>query len=197
MTSPDDIDAFRVGDRERELAISVLHDAVGGGYLDLVEFEDRSVTVYAARTRGALRAALADLPAGNQLFPPPVPAGIAMSSGSAVDQTDTIAIDWKTVKRQGPWRVPAHLYITGTMGSADLDLRHATIPPTGCLIEVLASWSTVKIRLGDAIIARTHEFAGGSMTTLKDKAGPPSVPGGPVIDIHGHANWTSVALRRS
>lgn len=193
MTEPDDTDTLRVGDRERELAISALHDAVGGGYLDLVEFEDRSVTVYAARTRGDLRAALADLPAAAQMFPTPSSAG--GRPGGPVD-TDIIAIDWTTVRRQGSWRVPGQLFITGTMGGADLDLRHATIPPTGCLIEVLASWSTVKIRLGDAVVARTQEFGGGSMTTIKDKAGPPSVPGGPVVEIRGHPSWTSVVLRR-
>jgi hypothetical protein len=65
------------------------------------------------------------------------------------------------------------------------------------VIEVLASWSTVRLRLGDSIAARTDGFAGGSMSTLKDKAGPPTVPGGPVVDIRGHANWTTVVLRRS
>ena len=82
------------------------------------------------------------------------------------------------------------------MGTADLDLRQAQIPPTGCVIEVLASWSTVKLRLGNSIVVTTQEFEGGSMTTLKDKAGPPSSPGGPVIHLRGHANWTSVVLRR-
>lgn len=197
MTQPDSSDSIRVGDRERELAISVLHDAVGGGYLDLREFEERSVTVYAARTRGDLRAALADLPAGAQLFPPAAAAGTVVPAGPVTDESNTIAVDWTTVRRQGSWQVPPHLFIVGTMGTADLDLRHATLPPTGCLIEVLASWSTIKVRLGDAIVARTDDFGGGSMTTLKDKAGPPTVPGGSVVDIRGRANWTSVVLRRN
>ena len=83
------------------------------------------------------------------------------------------------------------------MGSADFDLGQALIPVTGCVIEVLASWTTVKLRLGAAIIARTDGFTGGSMSTLKDKAGPPTVPGGPIVDIRGNAGWTTVVLRRS
>ncbi len=197
MTQPDNPDAIRVGDREREQAISVLHDAVGGGYLDLQEFEERSQTVYAAKTRGDLRAALADLPAGAQLFPPSTPAGAVGVAGSVVPRADTLNVDWTTVKRRGSWQVPVHLIVTGSLGTADLDLRQATIPLAGCVIEVLASWSTVKLRLGDAIVARTEDFDGGSMTTLKDKAGPPSAPGGPVIDIRGRANWTTVVLRRN
>jgi hypothetical protein len=35
------------------------------------------------------------------------------------------------------------------------------------------------------------------MSTLKDKAGPPTVPGGPVVDIRGRVGWTTVVLRRS
>ncbi|WP_111767152.1 DUF1707 SHOCT-like domain-containing protein [Nakamurella deserti] len=190
MTDPAS-DALRVGDRERELAVAVLHEAVGGGYLDLQEFEERSVTVYAARTRGDLRSALADLPDAARLFPP----AAAAPGGAGVD-VDAIAVDWTTVRRQGPWRVPGHLYITGTMGTADLDLRAANLPPGGCVIEVRATWSTVKIRLGDAVIARTDDFGGGSMTTVKDKAGPPTVPGGPVVDIRGETSWTTVTLRR-
>lgn len=192
MTQPDNSDALRVGDREREQAVAVLHEAVGGGYLDLGEFEQRSQTVYAAKTRGDLRAALADLPTAAAIFPP---AGSALPS-RLIGGADTISVDWATVKRRGRWEVPAHLVITGSMGTADFDLGQALIPATGCVIEVLASWSTVRLRLGNAIVARSDGFAGGSMSTLKDKAGPPTAPGGPIVEIRGHANWTTVVLRR-
>lgn len=185
-----DSDELRVGDREREQAVAVLQDAVGGGYLDLGEFEERSRVVYAARTRGEIRAALADLPGAVQMFPPP-------TTGRVATNADTLDVDWTTVKRKGAWRVPAYLVISGSMGTADLDLRAAEFPPGGCVIEVAASWSTVRLRIGPSTTVRTAEFEGGSMSTLKDKAGPPTVPGGPAIDVRGRANWTSVVLRRS
>ena len=100
------------------------------------------------------------------------------------------------MRRRGTWQVPSHLVITGTLGTADLDLRDATIPLTGCRVEVLASWSTVKLRVGSSTVVRTQEFEGGSMTTLRDKAGPPTAPGGPVVDLRGRPNWTTVVLRR-
>ncbi|GAA2003281.1 DUF1707 domain-containing protein [Nakamurella flavida] len=196
MTGPDP-DGLRVGDREREQAVTVLHDAVGGGYLDLAEFEERSRTVYAARTRGDLRSALADLPAGARLFPPPPPVGMVATGTEPTAGAETMEIDWTTRKRRGPWQVPAHLIIRGAMGTADLDLREATVPATGCVITVLTSWSTVKIRLGDTMSVRTQDFEGGSMSALKDKAGAPAGPGGPVIDIRGHNDWTTVVLRRA
>ncbi len=174
----------------------MLHDAVGGGYLELAEFEERSRTVYAAKTRGDLRAVLVDLPAGARFFAPVTPTG-AQAGNALTGEPTRIELDWATVRRQGSWQVPSHLVITGTLGTADLDLRTAVLPPTGCLIEVFASWSTVKLRLNSSLVVKTHEFDGGSMTTLKDKAGPPSAPGGPVIDIRGHANWTTVVVRRN
>jgi len=192
MTQPSDSGAFRVGDRDREQAVAVLQDAVGGGYIDLGEFEERSQTVFAAKTRGELRAVLMDLPTAAALFPP---ARAVLADGLIAD-ADTISVDWTTVRRRGRWEVPAHLTITGSMGVADLDLGQAVIPVTGCIIEVRASWSTIKLRLGDAIVARSDGFAGGSMSTLKDKSGPPTVSGGPVVEIRGNAGWTTVVLRR-
>lgn len=195
MTDPD---RLRVGDREREQAVALLQDAVGGGYLDLQEFEERSRIVYAARTRGDLRAPLADLPGAASLFLPPAagPTAGLSAAGPVASGGDTMDIDWTTVKRRGHWSVPSYLVISGSMGTADLDLRSAELPPSGCVIEVTASWSTIKLRLGPAALVRTTELRLGSMSTFKDKAGPPTGPGGPVIDLRGSGNWTSVTLRR-
>jgi hypothetical protein len=54
----------RIGDAERERAVSRLGEHVGAGRLDLSEFESRSAAAYAARTRADLDAVFADLPAG-------------------------------------------------------------------------------------------------------------------------------------
>ena len=194
-----DSDTLRVGDREREQAVAVLHEAVGGGYLDLSEFEERSADVYAARTRGDLRTALADLPGAVSLFPPDPAAAVTVGGpvpGYPAVRGEALDIDWTSVKRRGTWSVPPHLVISGSMGTADLDLRSATIPPGGCVVEVTASWSTVKLRLAPSTLVRTTELRLGSMSTFKDRAGPPTGPGGAVIDLRGSGNWTSVVLRR-
>lgn len=196
MTAPDDPDRLRIGDREREQAATLLHEAVGAGYLDLDEFDDRSRRVYAARTRADLRATLADLPTAARLFPPATALLPALSEPDGFGPAETIDVDWTTVKRKGHWSVPARLVITGSMGNADLDLRQASIPPGGCLIDVRATWSTVRIRVGDRTVVRTDHFAGGSMSTLKDKAGPPDAPGGPLVEVRGRPNWTTVVVRR-
>ena len=190
MTAADPSDVLRIGDREREQAVAVLHDAVGGGYLDLTEFEQRSATVYAAKTRGDLRSALSDLPGAAHLLAANVPT-VAAGSPEIMD------IGWTTVKRQAGWEVPPYLMISGSMGGADLDLTQAVLSPGGCVIEVEATWSTVKILLSEAMSLRTHEYRGGQNSTLKDKSGPPTVPGGPVIDVRGRAPWTTIVVKRA
>ena len=53
---------MRIGDAEREQAITALGRHVGDGRLDLAEFSSRSERATAARTRSELDALLADLP---------------------------------------------------------------------------------------------------------------------------------------
>jgi len=64
-SSPDDL---RVSDAERSEVQDRLRRAHDEGRLDLVEFDERVRTLWAARTRGDLARVTADLPP-----PPPVP----------------------------------------------------------------------------------------------------------------------------
>lgn len=196
----DPADALRVGTAERERAVALLHDAVGAGYLDLQEFEERSTQAYAARTRGELRPVLEDLPTADRLFPAlAVPGGPPVVAGDVLAATpsETIDIDWTTVKRRGVWSIPAVLAVVGSMGNADLDFSHSVLPAGGCVVDVSASWSTVKVTVDGATVIRTTDWHGGSMSTLKDKAGPPTAPGGSTLDIRGRTSWTTIVLRRN
>lgn len=193
----DPSDALRIGTAERERAVALLHDSVGAGYLDLQEFEERSSRVFAARTRGDLRPVLADLPIAAGLFGPAapnLPAG--PGPGSVAVPPQTIDIDWTTVKRRGAWPVPPVLAISGSMGNADLDFSRTPLPAGGCVLDVYASWSTVKITVDGATVVRSTDWEGGSMSTLKDKAGPPTAPGGSTLHVRGRSSWTTIVLRR-
>lgn len=100
------------------------------------------------------------------------------------------------MKRTGVWDVPARLVITGSAGTADLDLREARIP-AHCVIEILTTWSTVKLKVGSDVVLRTAGYGGGTWSSLKDKAGPPTVPGGPQISINGAGSYCTLVLRRA
>ena len=65
-TSPDDL---RVSDAERTEVQDRLRRAHDEGRLDLVEFDERVRTLWAARTRGDLARVTADLPR-HRRFPP-------------------------------------------------------------------------------------------------------------------------------
>lgn len=193
----DPADTLRIGTAERERAVAVLNDAVGAGYLELHEFEERSARVFAARTRGELRPVLADLPTAEGLFPSTVPSATPPTGASLVATApESLDIDWKTVRRKGPWSVPPALVVTGSMGTADLDFSRAPLPPGGCVLDVYASWSTVKLTVDGATVVRSTDWEGGSMSTLNDKAGPPTAPGGPTLQVRGRSSWTTVVLRR-
>ncbi|GHF78622.1 hypothetical protein FHX82_004458 [Amycolatopsis bartoniae] len=72
VPSPD----LRIGDSERESALSALGEHLSAGRLDVDEYGDRSARVAAARTRGELAEVFADLPEPHPVFgtPPPAPA---------------------------------------------------------------------------------------------------------------------------
>jgi Domain of unknown function (DUF1707) len=68
---PDDL---RVSDAERTVVQERLRRAVGDGQLDLHEFDTRVQSVWAAKTRGELVRATADLPEPPPPAPPSPPA---------------------------------------------------------------------------------------------------------------------------
>ncbi|GAB2648498.1 hypothetical protein GCM10027271_02500 [Saccharopolyspora gloriosae] len=54
---------LRIGDAERETAITLLGDHLSSGRLDLVEYDERCARAAAARSKADLRALFTDLPA--------------------------------------------------------------------------------------------------------------------------------------
>jgi hypothetical protein len=73
---------MRASDEERDDAAEILRDAYTAGRLDAEEFAERSLTAYAARTRGELDDLTADLPA-----PPPegLPTDVVAMRAIALD----------------------------------------------------------------------------------------------------------------
>lgn len=199
MTEGNADDDIRVGHPERERAIELLNDAFAAGYLDVTEFEERSGSIYAARTRGELRVALADLPSADLLFPDAAAAAgatVVVASGDASQvQLDA---NWETVRRKGTWQVPMSTFVTGSMGTVDLDFRNATFPGPRIELHLQVSATSVKLKLGPAQDIDYRGLAVSGWTSIKDKAGPPSKPGGPTIAVTGSASAMSgVTIKRS
>jgi len=67
---------LRIGDTERESAMSALGEHLSAGRLDLDEYGERTAQVTTAKTRGELGALFADLPQPHPTFgPEPAPTG--------------------------------------------------------------------------------------------------------------------------
>lgn len=77
---------MRIGDTERESALTALGDHMSAGRLDIDEYGDRTARVSAAKTRGDLLALFGDLPAPHPKFgvanPAPVPAAPVPATGA-------------------------------------------------------------------------------------------------------------------
>lgn len=64
---------IRIGDTERESALSALSEHMSAGRLDIDEYGDRTARVTAAKTRGELLALFGDLPAPHPTFGAAIP----------------------------------------------------------------------------------------------------------------------------
>lgn len=87
---------IRIGDSERETAMSALGEHMSTGRLDIDEYGDRVARVTAAKTRGDLSALFSDLPAPHPVFGqikrpevtpvPPAAAPVPAASGPPLAQ---------------------------------------------------------------------------------------------------------------
>lgn len=195
-------DSVRVGHPERERAIGLLNDAFSSGYLEIAEFEERSGVVFGCKTRGELRAAVADLPTAHSLFPDtPLTSDVVSATSGAVAQPVMpveFGADWETFRRKGVWQVPPRMLITGSMSTVDLDFTNASFTGGMAEVQLQVSVSTVKLRVGPDQEIRYETLSKTGWSSLKDKAGAPSRPGGQVINLIGSVSGMSgVTIKRS
>ncbi len=88
----------RIGDAERDAAVSALGEHYAAGRLDKDEYDERAAGAWAARTASDLRPLFADLPAPNPLAPP---RGRGVAATSLPHQQRPAA-----PSRSAGWRLP-------------------------------------------------------------------------------------------
>ena len=192
MPEPDQSDQLRIGNPERERAVTLLNDAMANGYLDVHEFDERVQATYTVTTRGELRTVLRGLPTADQLFSPS--AAVATTPTSAAPQP--IPIGWKTVQRTGAWDVAPWAQITGSVGTADLDFRQAVFHSHEIIIDIQISWSTVKLRVPGNVRVLHEQLVLSGMSSMKEKGDAPSDFGGQTIILRGSGSASTVIIRR-
>lgn len=129
------------------------------------------------------------LPNAGRLFNEPGQA-VAATPAVAVPSTGPVhlAAEWETVRRKGTWHVPPSTLVTGSMGTVDMDFTHATFPGPSTILQLQVSITTVKLRIGPDQEIRYGDLQLSGWSKVKDKAGAPTRPGGPVIELTGSAS---------
>jgi hypothetical protein len=102
MSSPDDVtggpaEQQRIGNAEREAAVSALKQHHAAGRIDALEYEDRSVAVSKARVWAELTQLFTDLPE-----PRPTPGSVAATSGPAPLPTTGPSVHTPVPAKRGP-----------------------------------------------------------------------------------------------
>lgn len=133
MTDPVRPDELRVSDAERRAVQERLHRAVEDGQLDIHEFDARVQSAWAAKTRGELVRATADLPDPPPPAPP-APPWEAFARDDAGTAMRVLTIIWSCF-------LAATLAIWGTASLAAGEFVHPwflyVVGPPGAVLAVL------------------------------------------------------------
>lgn len=153
---------LRVSDADRAEVSQLLERAVGQGMITLDEFSERVDTVLAARTRGDLRAVVADLP--DMDVPSAGPADGELLRGRM-----------SSISRRGQWTVPSRIRLNTRMCDTTLDFSGAALKSPTVVLDIDDYFSSTELILPDgatADLTGVETFAGS--TTVKVPFGPRS-----------------------
>jgi hypothetical protein len=179
---------IRISDADRERAAARLQQALAEGRITLDELEDRLAVVYAARYAADLLPPFADLP-GDDV----VPVQRAAPAPPVADGPLILRTGMGTLRRSGPWTVPARIRVQSVMGSVILDFCDTTLPPVVDVTLELGAGSA-RLLLPDGASADVDGMVSG-MGAVRSKVASTPVPGRPHFRVHGRSAMGSVTVR--
>ncbi len=181
---PPDPPSLRISDADRERAAKRLQTALGEGRITVSELEERLGAVYAARYEAELRPPLADLPPdGPPLAFTPAGPPLVLKAGMS------------SIRRTGPWQVPARIRVLSGMGSVLLDFCNAENPNPVVEVELELGAGSAKLLVpDDATVNVDNLFPG--MGSVHSAVPSTPQPGHPHFVVHGRTAVGSVRVRR-
>jgi class 3 adenylate cyclase len=176
--------AQRVSDADRDQTVTLLREHVVDGRLTLDEFSERVGRALAARTRGDLDQALANLPA--------MASPLDESSRRRARRRFVAVMSGSSAK--GRWRISGRTTAVAVMGGCDIDLRHAEIDGAEVVITAVAFWGGIQIIVPEGFDVELEGFAfmGGRDLKLRNVA---RVPGSPRIRVRGFAIMGGIEVK--
>lgn len=166
------VPGLRVAQARRQEALDRLGLHYAQSTLDLAEFERRVEKVQLAREQAEIDRVVADLP---DLAP--VPAGGTVAAGPL--HTAPIVAVFGSVVRKGRWAPGPELKVITVFGSAELDLRDATLQPGVTEMRVVCLFGNAEIHVPPGVIVDIGAlpvFGNVEDQTLDDQPAPAEAP---------------------
>jgi hypothetical protein len=182
MTGADEPDlrlpAVRVSDADREAAAEQLRAAVADGRLELAELDERLTAAYAAKTRAELAAVTVDL----ELIGPDdaQPLTLRTKSGS--------------MKRVGPWSVPAQIMAECTSGTIKLDFTEASVPHREITVHATATSGSVVLIVPHGWVVMMDNVSSTSGSVVNKVGGQPD-PYRHTVRVNGEVRSGTIKAR--
>jgi hypothetical protein len=185
---------LRIGDREREAAVSLLQQAAAEGRLSLAELDSRLGVAVRAATYADLRPVIVDLtdrPLSLQLFGAGSPARRPAPPGYSPD--DPLRLDGAQ-KRVGVWTVPPFLRINPGSRWIRLDFQRATTEAAVIDVEVIGGAGWVLLVLPPGWAADLDRLSNGWGSTSIRVPQEPSA-GKPLLLVRGSVGAGRLRVR--
>jgi hypothetical protein len=157
--------------------IALLTEAAGDGRLTLGEHSERTGRAYSARTLGELAVLTSDL-------------AVPSAQPIRLDTRKPVAGIFGRERRDGRWVVPERLAVTAIFGEVVLDLREALLQSRRVTVLATVMGGTVQLIVPDGIaveVTGTAVLSRRSGQAARKPAGPPPLPGAPVIEVRALA----------
>jgi hypothetical protein len=170
---------LRASDADRELIVSVLHEACADGRLTVAEHEERLERAYQAKTLGELAELTADL------LPP---------EQQPVKLDDRpIAALFRAERREGRWVVPPRYTATAIGTTVTLDLRQALLQSRHVTLEATVIGGTLELIVPEGV--RVNMPANAVLGGKKNQVRTPPGTQGPLIEITGRVVLGSIVAK--
>ncbi|RKN38385.1 DUF1707 SHOCT-like domain-containing protein [Streptomyces hoynatensis] len=170
---------LRASHADREAVVERLRDAAADGRIDLAELDERLERALTAKTHGELDRLTADLPT----VAPPAPVKPLVLRGGM-----------HGVRKNGRWRVPAHITAFGGLGGVKLDFTHAECPWQVVEVEANGEMAGVVLIVPVGWAVETDEMNPG-LGGVRDKTVSDRTPGAPLLRLTGNGGTGGVVVR--
>ncbi|MFF3270223.1 DUF1707 domain-containing protein [Streptomyces chrestomyceticus] len=195
----DELPDLRASDADRDRVAGILRDALAEGRLAMEEFEERLTATYEARTVGALRPLVADLP---HTFDGGVPDTRATGTGPAAwreriggepSSRGAFAF-WSGFSRKGRWTAPRTFTAGVFQAGGEIDLRDAHFEADEVTVRCFALMGGIDVVVPPGVEVQVTGW--GFMGGFDNGDGEPGDPGAPRVKITGFAMMGGVGVRR-